>query len=185
MAGGRGKCSAPHRPVVVAVRAAQIAAWPEAELPLDEKVSFFKVTRHAFGRTALLLSGGGGLGTFHMVRRLRSARPRQWDPQRSCRCAHTRPLSARATRCGRRACARRCLSARCCPGCWPAAASAPSVRWDVARRRPGPREHAPPATTATTALPLGVSSAPRRCVRTAALPGAAAAQLGSTRAALA
>jgi TAG lipase/steryl ester hydrolase/phospholipase A2/LPA acyltransferase len=43
-------------------------SWPDSELPLDEKMSFFKVTRHAFGRTALLLSGGGGLGTFHLVR---------------------------------------------------------------------------------------------------------------------
>jgi len=44
----------------------QICAWPEVELPLEEKLSFFKVTRHTFGRTALLLSGGGGLGTFHI-----------------------------------------------------------------------------------------------------------------------
>ena len=27
-----------------------------------------RVTRHTFGRTALLLSGGGGLGIFHLVR---------------------------------------------------------------------------------------------------------------------
>lgn len=33
-------------------------------------MSFFRVTRHTFGRTALLLSGGGGLGTFHLVRGL-------------------------------------------------------------------------------------------------------------------
>lgn len=43
-----------------------IAAWPETELPLAEKMSYFQVTRHAYGRTALLLSGGGGLGTFHL-----------------------------------------------------------------------------------------------------------------------
>jgi TAG lipase/steryl ester hydrolase/phospholipase A2/LPA acyltransferase len=34
---------------------------------VDEKLAFLKETRHAFGRTALLLSGGGGLGSFHIV----------------------------------------------------------------------------------------------------------------------
>lgn len=41
--------------------------WSESELPAEEKISFFRETRHAFGRTALLLSGGGSLGTFHLV----------------------------------------------------------------------------------------------------------------------
>jgi len=36
------------------------------ELPLTEKSAFLKETRHAFGRTALVLSGGGALGTFHL-----------------------------------------------------------------------------------------------------------------------
>ncbi len=36
------------------------------ELPAEEKLAFFRETRHTFGRTALLLSGGGGLGTFHI-----------------------------------------------------------------------------------------------------------------------
>jgi TAG lipase/steryl ester hydrolase/phospholipase A2/LPA acyltransferase len=45
-----------------------VARWPESELPTSEKVEFFKQTRLAFGRTALMLSGGGGLGTFHIVR---------------------------------------------------------------------------------------------------------------------
>jgi TAG lipase/steryl ester hydrolase/phospholipase A2/LPA acyltransferase len=36
------------------------------ELPLAEKSAFLKETRHAFGRTALVLSGGGALGTFHL-----------------------------------------------------------------------------------------------------------------------
>lgn len=35
-------------------------------LPETEKVSFFRETRHTFGRTALLLSGGSSLGIFHM-----------------------------------------------------------------------------------------------------------------------
>lgn len=41
--------------------------WPDAGLDMEEKLSFFRETRHAFGRTALLLSGGGGLGSFHIV----------------------------------------------------------------------------------------------------------------------
>ncbi|ESW17547.1 hypothetical protein PHAVU_007G248300 [Phaseolus vulgaris] len=36
------------------------------ELPLEEKLSFMHETRHAFGRTALLLSGGASLGAFHV-----------------------------------------------------------------------------------------------------------------------
>mmetsp|Transcript_39015 Transcript_39015/g.86806 ORF Transcript_39015/g.86806 Transcript_39015/m.86806 type:complete len:863 (-) Transcript_39015:1327-3915(-) len=43
----------------------QLRDWP-GELSVEEKLAFFKETRHAFGRTALLLSGGGGLGTFHI-----------------------------------------------------------------------------------------------------------------------
>lgn len=44
------------------------ADWPDAGLDMEEKLSFFRETRHAFGRTALLLSGGGSLGSFHLVR---------------------------------------------------------------------------------------------------------------------
>ncbi|XP_042512059.1 triacylglycerol lipase SDP1-like [Macadamia integrifolia] len=36
------------------------------ELVLEEKLSFMLETRHAFGRTALLLSGGASLGAFHV-----------------------------------------------------------------------------------------------------------------------
>ncbi|KAH7300351.1 hypothetical protein KP509_24G057900 [Ceratopteris richardii] len=36
------------------------------DLPLDEKLAFIRETRHAFGRTALLLSGGASLGAFHV-----------------------------------------------------------------------------------------------------------------------
>ena len=42
----------------------------EAEAPghgLHEKLNFLRETRHAFGRTALVLSGGGALGAFHVV----------------------------------------------------------------------------------------------------------------------
>lgn len=34
--------------------------------PIPKKLSFLQETRHAFGRTALLLSGGGALGGFHL-----------------------------------------------------------------------------------------------------------------------
>jgi TAG lipase/steryl ester hydrolase/phospholipase A2/LPA acyltransferase len=36
------------------------------ELPLEEKLAFMHETRHAFGRSALLLSGGASFGTFHV-----------------------------------------------------------------------------------------------------------------------
>ncbi|XP_010277612.1 PREDICTED: triacylglycerol lipase SDP1-like [Nelumbo nucifera] len=36
------------------------------ELLLEEKLTFMHETRHAFGRTALLLSGGASLGAFHV-----------------------------------------------------------------------------------------------------------------------
>ncbi|KAI3811735.1 hypothetical protein L1987_21464 [Smallanthus sonchifolius] len=36
------------------------------KLLLEEKLAFMHETRHAFGRTALLLSGGVSLGAFHV-----------------------------------------------------------------------------------------------------------------------
>uniref|UniRef100_A0A1D2A9V5 PNPLA domain-containing protein n=2 Tax=Auxenochlorella protothecoides TaxID=3075 RepID=A0A1D2A9V5_AUXPR len=36
------------------------------DIPLEERVAFLRETRHAFGRTALVLSGGGSFGAFHM-----------------------------------------------------------------------------------------------------------------------
>ena len=38
----------------------------ERELLPEEKLAFLQETRHCFGRTALLLSGGGTLGAFHI-----------------------------------------------------------------------------------------------------------------------
>ena len=47
----------------------------EHDVPVQEKLAFLQETRHCFGRTALLLSGGGTLGTFHVgVARALSAR---------------------------------------------------------------------------------------------------------------
>lgn len=40
----------------------------QGTLDPQTKLSFFQETRHAFGRTALVLSGGGSLGAFHLVR---------------------------------------------------------------------------------------------------------------------
>jgi TAG lipase/steryl ester hydrolase/phospholipase A2/LPA acyltransferase len=37
------------------------------DLSLEDKLNFLRETRHAFGRTALVLSGGGALGAFHIV----------------------------------------------------------------------------------------------------------------------
>jgi len=36
------------------------------EIPTDTKLAFYNETRHAYGRTALLLSGGAALGYFHV-----------------------------------------------------------------------------------------------------------------------
>lgn len=38
-----------------------------ADMALDEKLAFLRESRHAFGRTALVLSGGGSFGAFHMA----------------------------------------------------------------------------------------------------------------------
>jgi predicted acylesterase/phospholipase RssA len=42
-----------------------IASFNEKVFPLYKKLEFFSETRHAYGRSALLLSGGAGLGMFH------------------------------------------------------------------------------------------------------------------------
>lgn len=39
-----------------------IVVW---QIPTDEKLNFFNETRHAHGRTGLLLSGGAALGFYH------------------------------------------------------------------------------------------------------------------------
>lgn len=36
------------------------------DFPLEEKLAFIHETRHAFGRSALMLSGGAALGAFHL-----------------------------------------------------------------------------------------------------------------------
>lgn len=38
----------------------------DPEVPSDAKLAFFNETRHAYGRTALLLSGGAALGGYHL-----------------------------------------------------------------------------------------------------------------------
>mmetsp|Transcript_54943 Transcript_54943/g.128496 ORF Transcript_54943/g.128496 Transcript_54943/m.128496 type:complete len:598 (-) Transcript_54943:249-2042(-) len=38
---------------------------PEDQLPLEKKLAFFAESRHALGKTALLLSGGASLGMYH------------------------------------------------------------------------------------------------------------------------
>lgn len=44
----------------------QVAAVDDAEIPLPEKLEFFRRASHCFGRTALMLSGAGALGPFHV-----------------------------------------------------------------------------------------------------------------------
>jgi len=42
-----------------------ISDLPMDKFPYTQKLEFFAETRHAFGRSALLLSGGAGLGLYH------------------------------------------------------------------------------------------------------------------------
>ncbi len=42
-----------------------VSSSPNNKISLEKKLEFFTETRHAFGRTALLLSGGAGLGQYH------------------------------------------------------------------------------------------------------------------------
>lgn len=43
-----------------------VAEAPETEVPSAEKLEFFRRASHCFGRTALMFSGGGMLGLFHV-----------------------------------------------------------------------------------------------------------------------
>lgn len=43
-----------------------ITNYQVLDLSLEEKLAFLQETRHAFGRTAIVLSGGGALGSFHV-----------------------------------------------------------------------------------------------------------------------
>lgn len=38
----------------------------EPPIPTDARLAFFNETRHSYGRTALLLSGGAALGFYHV-----------------------------------------------------------------------------------------------------------------------
>lgn len=44
----------------------QVAAVDDSVIPLAEKLEFFRRASHCFGRTALMLSGAGALGPFHL-----------------------------------------------------------------------------------------------------------------------
>jgi len=44
----------------------QIAAVDESEIAFPEKLEFFRRASHCFGRSALMLSGAGALGPFHL-----------------------------------------------------------------------------------------------------------------------
>lgn len=50
----------------VSTQLKMICESDSSELLLEEKLAFMHETRHAFGRTALLLSGGASLGFFHV-----------------------------------------------------------------------------------------------------------------------
>ena len=65
-----------HRPTVpaaigeyideVVLQLEYITNYDLPDFTLEDKLAFLRETRHAFGRTALLLSGGGALGAFHV-----------------------------------------------------------------------------------------------------------------------
>jgi hypothetical protein len=42
------------------------AAYPRDKIPTEVKLAFFNEMRHAYGRTALMLSGGAVLGLYHV-----------------------------------------------------------------------------------------------------------------------
>lgn len=42
-----------------------IFSAPNDKIPANKKLEFFAETRHAFGRTALMFSGGAGMGLYH------------------------------------------------------------------------------------------------------------------------
>ncbi len=44
----------------------QIAATPDDVIPFADKLDFFRRASHCYGRSALMLSGGGSLGPFHL-----------------------------------------------------------------------------------------------------------------------
>jgi len=44
----------------------QVGDAPESEVPFGEKLEFFRRASHCFGRSALMLSGAGALGPFHL-----------------------------------------------------------------------------------------------------------------------
>ncbi|KAJ6841983.1 triacylglycerol lipase SDP1 [Iris pallida] len=50
----------------VSTQLKMVCDFDSEELLLEEKLAFMQETRHAFGRTALLLSGGASLGSFHV-----------------------------------------------------------------------------------------------------------------------
>ncbi|KAM0046893.1 putative triacylglycerol lipase [Helianthus debilis subsp. tardiflorus] len=50
----------------VSTQLRMVCDFDSDEIVLEEKLAFMHETRHAFGRTALLLSGGASLGAFHV-----------------------------------------------------------------------------------------------------------------------
>ena len=52
-----------HNEVIKCVQA--IYYYEGSKLTAQKKLEFFAETRHSYGRTALMLSGGGGFGKFH------------------------------------------------------------------------------------------------------------------------
>lgn len=62
-----GEVPAPIRDYLEEVKRQILHILQTPLYPTADKLSFLQEARHAFGRTALLLSGGGALGAFHLV----------------------------------------------------------------------------------------------------------------------
>ena len=66
---GRGSLVSVPEPIqeyITQVKASLVEISTSPDIPVEEQLAFLRETRHAFGRTALVLSGGGSFGSFHL-----------------------------------------------------------------------------------------------------------------------
>ena len=152
---------------------------PPAELPLDERLAFLRETRHAFGRTALVLSGGGSFGSFHMVRARACARERT----SVCMCVHLGGLVGGWLGGWARAVQRRWCSGppdtHHCPPAPPTSPPAPPTQGVV--RALHEANLLPRVLSGSSAGAVGECACKRVCVWTGGWGGAWEAALGALR----
>ena len=99
----------PPPPIFLPTSLPRSTCFPLTDLPLDDRLAFLRELRHAYGRTGLVLSGGGSLGFWwvHPVGALRGGLG--GGPTCACRCgapalhhayAHVNPLVSAARSAG-------------------------------------------------------------------------------------